>query len=241
MCNIIKLTYKRVLLKISGEVLNGINTSKFNISFIKDIADDIKKLLHFGIEFSIVIGGGNLFRGSSLSSFGLNRIVSDRVGMLSTVINGLLLNDIFSQFKIRTYLMSSISVKKICADYCIEKSLDLLSKKYVLIFCGGLGHPFFTTDSAACLRAIETNSDIFLKGTKVNGIYSEDPSITQSAILYNQLNYQEVLQKELKVMDLTAFILARDHNLPIGVFNMYHTGALKRILTGCKEGTIITG
>ncbi|QCI27159.1 UMP kinase [Buchnera aphidicola] len=234
-----KFIYKRILFKISGEVIKNINNKKFQNSIIFNIIKDIKYLIKHGIEISIIIGGGNLFRGSELTKIGINRITADYIGILSTVINGLFLKDLFNKYNISVCLMSSNIVNDVCEKYNLEKAINLLSNSVVVIFCGGFGYPFFTTDSAACLRAIETCSDIILKGTQVNGVYSKDPKNYKNAILYDKLNYQDVLKNEFKIMDLTAFILARDHNIPICIFNIYNKKALIRILFGEKEGTII--
>ncbi|QCI26191.1 UMP kinase [Buchnera aphidicola] len=234
-----KFIYKRVLLKISGEVIQDFNTSRFENSMIYEIINDIKYLLKHGIQISIVIGGGNLFRGANLSKMGINRITADYIGMLSTVINGLFLQELFHQLNVPVYVMSTIIVSSICNKYNLMYALELLSKSVVVIFCGGIGQPFFTTDSVACIKAIETNSEIVLKGTKVNGVYSKDPYYHKNVFLYHQINYQDVLKYEFKVMDLTAFILARDYKIPICIFNIRRRRALKRILLGEREGTII--
>ncbi|CAL4320266.1 UMP kinase [Buchnera aphidicola] len=231
--------YKRIVFKISGEVIKGINKSKINDDVIHDIIRDIKFILNKGVEVSIVIGGGNLFRGVSLLKLGINRVTCDYIGMLSTVINGLFLKDLFNKCNVPVYLMSAIATHNMCNEYNLEKALHLLSKSVVVIFCGGLGQPFFTTDSVACLRAIETNSDIILKGTKVDGVYSNDPNNSKNSVFFHQLSYQDVLKNEFKIMDLTAFILARDYKIPICIFNINHKNALFRILRGEHEGTII--
>lgn len=234
-----KFIYKRILLKLSGEVIQDFNNSEFSNCTIKMIIQDIKYLVKNGVQISIVIGGGNLFRGANLSTIGINRITADYIGMLSTVINGLFLQELFNQFNISTYVMSSICTNSICNQYNLPYALELLSKSVVLIFCGGIGQPFFTTDSVACLKAIETRSEIILKGTKVNGVYSKDPRYYENVVLYSQLNYQDVLKNEFKIMDLTAFILARDHKIPICIFNVQNRQALQRILLGEHEGTMI--
>ncbi|CAL4320222.1 UMP kinase [Buchnera aphidicola] len=240
MANCMKFIYKRILLKMSGEVIKGVDKVNFKNCLIYNIVKEIRFLVKNGIEISLVIGGGNLFRGSFLSKLGINRVSSDYIGMLSTIINGLFLKDIFERYNIPVCLMSSITIDNVCKKYNLEKAMKLLSNSVVIIFCGGMGNPFFTTDSAACVRAIETNSDIIFKGTKVNGIYSQDPNKYPDAFFYKKLNYQDVLQKEFKVMDLTAFILARDYNIPVHIFNIYHNNILSRILQGNTEGTLIT-
>ncbi|CAL4326297.1 UMP kinase [Buchnera aphidicola] len=236
-----KFIYRRILLKISGEVLQGINKFGIDIESLKRIAKEIKSIVQIGVQVGLVIGSGNLFRGARLSKMGLNRVASDHIGILSTVINSLAMRDtIKSVSSIKTCLMSAIPLNGICEIYSYERAMSLLSNRCIIIFAAGTGNPFFTTDSAACLRGIETESDIILKGTKVNGVYSTDPKKDSNAILYKKLSYKDVLKKELKVMDLAAFTLARDYELPIRVFNINKPGSLYRIVIGNDEGTLIT-
>lgn len=235
-----KFIYPRVLLKISGEVLQGVNKFGIDVNSLKKIAKEIKLVLDIGVQVGLVIGSGNLFRGSTLSKIGINRIASDHIGILSTIINSLAMHDIMHYYSIRSNIMSSIPINGICETYNYEQAIKFLCDNYVVIFSAGTGNPLFTTDSAACLRGIEIKSDIILKGTKVDGIYSQDPKKYSHAIFYKKLTYQDVLKKELKIMDLSAFALARDHNLPIRVFNINKPQSLYRIVTGCDEGTIIT-
>ncbi|QCI21542.1 UMP kinase [Buchnera aphidicola (Hyadaphis tataricae)] len=235
------IIYRRILLKISGEIFKGENEFGINISSLQKIASEIISIVNLGIQVGLVIGSGNLFRGTHLYELGLNRVVSDHIGILSTIINSLAMKDIISSDScIKTCLMSAVPLNGICETYNHERAMHLLSKNVILIFAAGTGNPFFTTDSAACLRGIETKSDIILKGTKVNGIYSADPKKNSGAILYKTLTYKDVIEKELKVMDLSAFTLARDHLLPIRVFNINNTGSLYRIIMGYNEGTMIT-
>ncbi|QCI19803.1 MAG: UMP kinase [Buchnera aphidicola (Brevicoryne brassicae)] len=237
-----KFIYRRILLKISGEVLQGVNRFGIDMSSLKRIAREIESIVKIGVQVGLVIGSGNLFRGEKLSELGLNRVVSDHIGILSTIINSLAMKDTLSSISsIKTCLMSAIPLNGICQVYTCEKAINLLSNNFVVIFAAGTGNPFFTTDSAACLRGIEIESDIVLKGTKVDGVYSTDPKKDFNAILYKKLTYKEVLQKELKVMDLSAFTLARDYHLPIRVFNINKSGSLYRIVMGSNEGTLITG
>ncbi|QCI23781.1 UMP kinase [Buchnera aphidicola (Macrosiphoniella sanborni)] len=236
-----KFLYRRILLKISGEVLQGSNNFGIDINSLKRIVKEIKSVVDIGIQVSLVIGSGNLFRGATLSELGLDRVASDHIGILSTIINSVAIRDMInSNLSIRTCLMSAIPINGICEIYNCEQAINLLSNNFVIIFAAGTGNPFFTTDSAACLRAIETKSDIILKGTKVDGVYSKDPEKNSDAILYRKLTYKDVLKKELKVMDLSAFILARDYHLPIRVFNINKPGSLYRIVTNRSEGTIIS-
>lgn len=236
-----KFIYRRILLKISGEVLQGTNKFGIDIISLKRIAKEINAIVKIGIEVSLVIGSGNLFRGARLSKLGVNRVVADHIGILSTVINSLAMRDVINTVSDnRTCLMSAIPLNGICETYSCERAISLLSKNFIVIFAAGTGNPLFTTDSAACLRAIETESNIILKGTKVDGVYSIDPKKYSNAIFYKTLKYKDVLKRELQVMDLAAFTLARDHNLPIRVFNINKPGSLYRIVIGKDEGTLIT-
>lgn len=235
----IKPIYQRILLKISGEVLQG--NDKFGIEKISllRIVSEIKMLLDLNIQVGVVVGGGNLFRGIELINKGISNIAADHIGMLSTVINGLAISDMMNKKKINHCLMSAIPINGICETYNKEKAIELLDKKHVVIFSCGIGSPCFTTDTTACLRGIEINANIVLKGTKVNGIYSNDPNKNPDAKLYDKITYENVLKKELKIMDLTAFLLARNYKLPILVFNINIPGILYRIVLGENVGTLI--
>lgn len=233
------LKFKRVIIKLSGESLQG--TKKFGIDVIElnRITKEIKSIVDLGVQVGIVIGGGNIFRGKKLVSCGVNKVISDYVGMLSTLINGLLLCDTMNFVRLSSCLMSSIFIDQICERYSFKRAISLLKSNNIVVFSGGLGTPLFTTDSAACLRAIEMQADIVLKGTTVDGVYSNDPKKYPDSKLYENITYNEVLKKELKVMDLSAFILARDYELPICIFNINKPKALYYIVTGQKEGTFI--
>jgi uridylate kinase len=207
---------------------------------LERMAQEIKELIEMGVEVGLVIGGGNLFRGEGLANAGMNRVVGDHMGMLATVMNGLAMRDALHRAFVNTRLMSAIDLAGVCERYNWANAISLLKSGRVVIFSAGTGNPFFTTDSAACLRGIEIEADAVLKATKVDGIYSEDPVKNPDAELYSELSYNEVLDKELKVMDLAAFTLARDHNMPIRVFNMNKPGALKSVIMGDSEGTVIT-
>ncbi|VFP88186.1 Uridylate kinase [Buchnera aphidicola (Cinara piceae)] len=236
-----KIKYNRILLKISGEFLKGTEKFSINILFIEKLIIQIKKLLELGLQIGLVIGGGNLFRGSDLEKIGMRRTISDQVGMLSTVINGLFLYELMYKHNIKTRIFSSSNLEGICDRYRLDKVNQALDNGCVVIFCFGLGIPFFTTDSAACIYGIEIKADIFLKGTKVNGIYSSDPLINPLAKLYKKLTYTKVLQKKLKVMDNTSLILAQENKLPIIVFNMYNPAILYDLVIGNdKIGTLIS-
>ncbi|ARC54281.1 UMP kinase [Candidatus Riesia pediculicola] len=235
-----KPIYQRILLKISGEILRGSQNYGIDPVVLNRIAIEIKELVGLSVQIGIVIGGGNFLRGDRLEKFGIERVSADHMGMLATVINGLAMNDALNQAKVQNKLMCSISLNGICKRYNWTEAIDLLRNNKVVIFSGGIGNPFFTTDSAACLRGIEIRADLILKATKVDGIYSSDPSKSKDAILYENLTYQEVIQKELKIMDLTALDLARNHDFPIRIFNINKSGALFRIITGSKEGTLVS-
>ncbi|GAA5136560.1 UMP kinase [Thalassotalea piscium] len=234
-----KPTYRRILLKLSGEALMGAEGFGIDPSVLDRMAQEIKELIEMGIQVGLVIGGGNLFRGAGLAEAGMNRVVGDQMGMLATVMNGLAMRDALHRAFVNAKLMSAIDLAGVCDTYNWANAIGLLKSGRVVIFSAGTGNPFFTTDSAACLRGIEIEADAVLKATKVDGIYSSDPVANPDAELYTHLTYQEVLEKELKVMDLAAFTLARDHNMPIRVFNMNKQGALKAVVMGEQEGTTI--
>ncbi len=235
-----KPVYKRIVLKLSGEALQGGEGFGIDASVLDRIAGDVNELFQLGIQVGIVIGGGNLFRGAGLEKAGMSRVVGDHMGMLATVMNGLAMRDALYRANVNARLMSAIPLKGVCDSYSWAEAISLLCHNRVVIFAAGTGNPFFTTDSAACLRGIEIRADVVLKATKVDGVYSADPVKNPDAILYERLTYQDVLERELKVMDLAAFTLARDHNLPIRVFNMNKPGALRRVIMGENEGTLIT-
>ncbi|MGP1931344.1 MAG: UMP kinase [Arsenophonus sp. ET-YP4-MAG3] len=235
-----KPIYQRVLIKLSGEALQGSGDFGIDVIVLDRMAQEIKELVELTIQIGIVIGGGNLFRGIGLANIGMNRIIGDHIGMLATVMNGLAMLDALHRIYVNARLMSAIPLNGICDNYNWNKANSLLRKGRVVIFSAGIGNPFFTTDSVACLRGIEIKADIILKATKVNGVYSTDPSKNSNAIFYKKLTYKEVLERELKIMDLTAFTLARDHNLPIRVFNINKPGGLRRIVMGENEGTLIS-
>lgn len=235
-----KPIYQRILLKLSGEALQGAEGFGIDASVLDRMAQEVKELVELGIQVGVVIGGGNLFRGAGLAKAGMNRVVGDHMGMLATVMNGLAMRDALHRAYVNARLMSAIPLNGVCNNYSWAEAIGLLRNNRVVIFAAGTGNPFFTTDSAACLRGIEIEAEAVLKATKVDGVFSADPVKHPDATLYDQLSYQDVLEQELKVMDLAAFTLARDHNLPIRVFNMDKPGALRRVVMGDKEGTLIT-
>ncbi|WP_046289110.1 UMP kinase [Blochmannia endosymbiont of Polyrhachis (Hedomyrma) turneri] len=235
-----KPIYQRILLKLSGEALQGTENHGIDPVVLKRITKEIKKVTQLGIQIGIVMGGGNLFRGADLIKSGMQRVLSDHIGMLGTIINGLVICNALTRIYVRSHVMSAIALQGLCEHYNWKKAINLLHKNQVVIFTAGTGNPLFTTDSAACLRGIEIEADVILKATKVDGVFSTDPILNPHAKLYDQLSYQDVLKQELKIMDLSAFTLARDHNLPIRIFNMNKLGALFRIVMGYNEGTLIT-
>lgn len=234
-----KPVYKRILLKLSGEALMGDEPFGIDARVLDRMAQEIKDILDLGVQVGVVIGGGNLFRGKGLAEAGMNRVVGDHMGMLATVMNGLAMRDALHRRSINARLMSAIDLAGVCDRYIWAEAISLLKSGRVVIFSAGTGNPFFTTDSAACLRGIEIEADVVLKATKVDGVYSDDPVKNPAATLYKQLDYDEVLHKELKVMDLAAFTLARDHKMPLRIFNMNKQGALKSVILGQDEGTLI--
>ena len=234
-----KPIYRRILLKLSGEALMGDANFGIDAKVLDRMALEIKELIELGIQVGLVIGGGNLFRGQGLAEVGMNRVVGDHMGMLATVMNGLAMRDALHRAYVNAHLMSAIPLNGVCDNYSWSDAIRLLKLGRVVIFSAGTGNPFFTTDSAACLRGIEIEADVVLKATKVDGVYSDDPVKNPNASKFDKLSYGEVLEKEFKVMDLSAFTLARDYKLPIIVFNMNEVGNLRRLLLGEKIGTVI--
>ncbi|HHW7567238.1 TPA: UMP kinase [Mannheimia haemolytica] len=235
-----KPIYKRILLKLSGEALQGSEGFGIDPSILDRMALEIKELLTEGVEVGVVLGGGNLFRGAKLAKAGMNRVVGDHMGMLATVMNGLAMRDALHRAEVNAKLMSAFQLNGICDTYNWSEAIKMLREKRVVIFSAGTGSPFFTTDSAACLRGIEIEADVVLKATKVDGVYDKDPAKHADAKLYNKLTYAQVIEQELQVMDLAAFTLARDHGMPIRVFNMGKPGALRNVVFGTEEGTTIS-
>lgn len=234
-----KSAYRRILLKLSGEALMGDEGFGIDPKVLDRMAQEIKEVIELGVQVGLVIGGGNLFRGEGLANAGMNRVVGDHMGMLATVMNGLAMRDALHRAFVNARLMSAIPLNGVCDSYNWAEAISLLKSGRVVIFSAGTGNPFFTTDSAACLRGIEIEADAVLKATKVDGVYSDDPVSNPDATLYKNMSYQEVLEKELKVMDLAAFTLARDHSLPIRVFNMNKPGCLRSVVMGEDVGTLI--
>ena len=233
------MSYKRILLKLSGEALLGERQYGIDPVRIAQYAKEIKSVVNQGLEIAIVIGGGNIFRGVSAASNGMDRVQADYMGMLATVINGLALQSALEECEVQTRLQTAIKIEAVSEPYIKRKAVRHLEKKRVVIFGGGTGNPFFTTDSAAVLRAIEINADVILKGTRVDGIYDSDPEKNENAIKFDSMSFQSVLDKNLKIMDSTAFTLSKENNLPIIVFNMNTSGNLLKLVKGDKIGTTV--
>ncbi|MCH8079179.1 MAG: UMP kinase [Proteobacteria bacterium] len=234
------LKYRRVLIKLSGEALMGDVAYGISPEVIRRIASEVNELAESGVEVAIVMGGGNIFRGAGLAAAGIDRVTGDHIGMLATVINSLAMQDALERLGVIARVMSAISINEICEDYIRRRAVRHLEKGRVVIFAAGTGNPFFTTDSAASLRAIEINADLLIKATKVDGIYSADPVTDKSARRYNELSYDEVLEQKLAVMDATAIVLCRENNMPLRVLDMTQPGSMMRAVQGLNEGTLVT-
>ncbi len=231
--------YRRILLKLSGEALAGEAEFGIDPKILNRLAGEIAQVLAVGVQVGLVLGGGNLFRGAALQSAGLDRVAGDHMGMLATVMNGLAMRDALERANIRTRVMSAIPMSGIVDHYDRRNAIRFLQGGDVCIFVAGTGNPFFTTDSAACLRGIEMGADVVLKATKVDGVYDADPMKVAGARRYDELSFDEVLEAQLGVMDLTAICLCRDHDMPLIVFDMNQPGALLKLMQGGKEGTLI--
>jgi len=232
--------YQRILLKFSGEALMGKQDFGIDPAVINQLSSEVKALIDEGVEVAIVIGGGNIFRGVSLSASGMDRTTADHMGMLATVINSLALQDGMEKAGLTVRVMSALEMHEVCEDYIRRRAVRHLEKGRVVIFAAGTGNPFFTTDSAASLRGVEINADIVIKATKVDGIYSADPVKDPTATKYDKLSFDEVITNKLAVMDTTAIVLCRDNNLPVRVFDMNKKGALAKVVDGLDEGTLVS-
>lgn len=233
--------YKRILLKLSGESLQGSSKST-NISpeMLEQYCDEIKSVAEEGVEIAIVIGGGNIFRGGQAGTLGIDRVQGDYMGMLATVINGMALQSALERHGMYTRLMSGIKMEQVCEPFIRRRAIRHLEKRRIVIFGAGIGNPYFTTDSTASLRAIETQCNVVLKGTRVDGVYSADPEKVPGATRYEHLSFQEAYEKNLNIMDMTAFTLCMENKLPIIVFDMNRKGNLMKIVKGEKAGTLIS-
>ncbi len=233
--------YKRILLKLSGEALVGEQDYGISRSVMQKVAEEVKEVKELGVEVAIVIGGGNIYRGVAASAQGMDRATADYMGMLATVINGLALQDALEKIGVFTRVMSAIEMPQVAEPYIRRRAVRHLEKGRVVIFAGGTGNPFFTTDTAAALRAVEVKAQVILKGTKVDGVYDADPVLHKKAKKFKELSYIEVLKRGLKIMDATAISLCMDNNLPVIVFNLTQKGNIKGVILGKKIGTIIRG
>jgi uridylate kinase len=234
------LAYQRVLIKLSGEALMGSADYGIDPEMLKRIALEIKELCEMGVRIALVIGGGNIFRGEGLARSGMDRVTGDHMGMLATVINALAMQDSLESVGIEARVMSAIRINEVCEDYIRRRAIRHLDKGRVAIFAAGTGNPFFTTDSAASLRAIEIGADLLLKATKVDGIYTADPKKDTSATMFKEVSFDHAINNKLSVMDTTAMVMCRDNDLEIRVFNLNQRGSLKRIVMGEKIGTLVT-
>src|SRR5512145_1711065 len=230
---------RRILVKLSGEALMGDADYGIDPVFLRRLAGEIRSVRELGIEIGLVVGGGNLFRGAGLARAGMDRVTGDHMGMLATVMNALALQDALESIDVPTRVMSAVRINQVCEDYIRRRAIRHLEKGRVIIFAAGTGNPFFTTDTAASLRAIEIEADLLLKATKVDGIYDADPVQNPAAKRYERLTYDQVLDQRLNVMDQTAIVLCRDHRLPLRVFNLNEPGALVRAASGADVGTLV--
>ncbi len=230
--------YRRILLKLSGEALIGKADYGIDPDILASIAADIRDISEFGVEVGVVIGGGNIFRGAGLAGAGMDRVTADHMGMLATVMNALAMQDALERLGIYARVMSALRINEVCEDYIRRRAIRHLEKGRVVIFAAGTGNPFFTTDTAASLRAIEINADLLLKATKVDGVYSADPMTDSTAVRFERLTFDQVLNQKLMVMDATAIVMCRDNDLPLRVFNLNRKGELMRIVRG--EGDVGT-
>ncbi|GGZ36383.1 uridylate kinase [Echinicola pacifica] len=234
------MKYKRILLKLSGEALMGANGYGIDSNKLKQYTEEIKKVKDLGVELAIVIGGGNIFRGVQGEKVGIDRVQGDYMGMLATLINAMALQSSLEQNGLFTRLMSGIKIESVCEPFIRRRAIRHLEKGRIVIFGAGIGNPYFTTDSTASLRAIEIEADVVLKGTRVDGVYTADPEKDKNATRYTNISFQEVYEKNLNVMDMTAFTLCQENNLPIIVFDMNKTGNLQNLVKGEEVGTLIT-
>jgi uridylate kinase len=233
------MTYKRVLLKLSGEALLGEQPYGIDPKMIQRVASEVTEIAAMGVEVGLVIGGGNIFRGAGLAEAGMDRVTADHMGMLATVINALALQDALERHGATARVMSALQIHQVCEDYIRRRAIRHLEKGRVVIFAAGTGNPFFTTDTAASLRAIEISADVLIKATKVDGVFSADPVIDPEAVRYSSLSYDTVLSEKLSVMDATAIVMCRDNNLPLVVFNLNNPRDLVRLVSGETLGTTV--
>jgi len=231
--------YKRVLLKLSGEALMGDDAYGINRATLERIVAEVAEVVRMGVELGIVIGGGNIFRGVALGAAGMDRATADYMGMLATVMNALALQDAMRQIGVASRVQSALNIEQVVEPYIRGEAMRYLEEGKVVIFGAGTGNPFFTTDTAAALRGMEMNVDIVLKATKVDGVYTDDPNVNPDAMRYKRVTFDEAIVKNLKIMDATALTLCRDQNLPVSVFSIVKPAALKRVILGEDEGTLV--
>lgn len=235
------MKYKRILLKLSGESLQGNSKGTYiDPAILEQYSEEIKKVHEEGTEISIVIGGGNIFRGGQADTLGIDRVQGDYMGMLATVVNGMALQSALERHGMYTRLMSGIKMEQVCEPFIRRRAIRHLEKGRIVIFGAGIGNPYFTTDSTASLRAIEVQAEVVLKGTRVDGVYSKDPEKFSDAVRFEKLSFQEAYEKNLNIMDMTAFTLCMENNLPIIVFDMNQKGNLLKIAKGEETGTLIS-
>jgi uridylate kinase len=232
--------YRRILLKLTGEALLGSHSFGFSREALQHYANEIKETIALGVQLGIVLGGGNLFRGRTTRDIGINRITADKIGILSTVINALAFRDFLTHEHVKCVILAAYEIHGVAEAFEQQKAIEYLENGYVVLFAGGTGNPLVTTDSAASLRAIEIQADILLKGTNVDGVYSADPNTNPHVTLYHHISYDVALQKQLAVMDITAFSQCRDFKMPIRVFNIFQPNLLKRIVLGESIGTLVS-
>ena len=235
-----KARYSRILVKLSGEALMGGADYGIDPAVLKRVAGELQDIVGLGVQLAVVIGGGNIFRGAGLARAGMDRVAGDHMGMLATVMNALAMQDALESLGLYARVMSAIRINEVCEDYIRRRAIRHLEKGRVVICAAGTGNPFFTTDTAAALRAIEINAEVLLKATKVNGVYSDDPVDNPAAVRYGRLTFDRVLTEKLNVMDATAIVMCRDNRLPLRVFNLNNAGDLTRIVRGADVGTLVT-
>jgi uridylate kinase len=235
-----KARYSRILVKLSGEALMGGGDYGIDPAVLKRVAGELQDIVGLGVQLAVVIGGGNIFRGAGLARAGMDRVAADHMGMLATVMNALAMQDALESLGLYARVMSAIRINEVCEDYIRRRAIRHLEKGRVVICAAGTGNPFFTTDTAAALRAIEIDAEVLLKATKVNGVYSDDPLRNPAAVRYSQLTFDRVLTEKLNVMDATAIVMCRDNHLPLRVFNLNNPGDLTRIVRGADVGTVVT-
>ena len=226
------LCYRRVLLKISGEALMGEQNYGIDVNVARSVAEELKAVHRLGVQVAVVVGGGNIFRGVSKSAGNMDRSSADYIGMLATVMNAVVLQDALEKVEVQTRVMSAIDIPQLAEPFIRRRAIRHLEKERIVIFAAGTGNPYFTTDSAAALRALEIKADVIMKATKVDGVYSADPMTDATAELFNEISYRQVLERQLRVMDASAISLCMDNNLPIIVFNMRESGNIRRVITG---------